>query len=111
MRWRKVNALDKPDRALVWCKPIGCWSEIIPDDSLICTNPELRRLEYGFRQALYKNEIGDDSPLTPWFEIPAVLDIEPANIWGVETTHIRSSSGRGSEEPQTATEVVDKPPI
>ena len=52
MRWRKVNALDKPDRAPVWCKPVGCWSEIIPDDSLICTNPELRRLEYGFRQAM-----------------------------------------------------------
>ena len=34
-RWRDVNALRKPDRAPVWCRPVGCWNEIIPEDALV----------------------------------------------------------------------------
>ena len=33
-RWCDVNALRKPDRAPVWFKPVGCWSELLPDDQL-----------------------------------------------------------------------------
>ena len=36
-RWRDVNALRKPDRAPVWCRPVGAWDEILPDDAQECT--------------------------------------------------------------------------
>ena len=35
-RWRDVNSLRKPDRAPVWCRPVGCWREILPPESLHC---------------------------------------------------------------------------
>ena len=28
-RWRDVNALRKPDRAPVWCRPVGAWAELL----------------------------------------------------------------------------------
>ena len=62
-RWRDVNALRKPDRAPVWCRPVGCWSEILPEESLVCATPWLRAMEYGFRQDIYKRLLDDDSPL------------------------------------------------
>ena len=45
-RWRDVNALRKPDRAPVWCRPVGCWKEIIPDSKLLCTEPWLINIEW-----------------------------------------------------------------
>ena len=42
-RWRDVNALRKPDRAPVWCRPVGVWSELLPESALKCADPYLRR--------------------------------------------------------------------
>lgn len=86
-RWCDVNALRKPDRFPVWCRPVAAWNEILPKDSLQCADPELRNIEYGFRQALLKHEIGDDSPVDGYFGVPAVFDITPANVWGVDIHH------------------------
>jgi hypothetical protein len=41
-RWADVNGLRKPDRAPVWCRPMGCWKEIITDELLECTEPWMR---------------------------------------------------------------------
>jgi hypothetical protein len=41
-RWRDVNGLGKPDRAPVWCRPVGVWAEILPDEALECSDPRLR---------------------------------------------------------------------
>ena len=89
-RWRDVNALRVPDRAPVWCRPVGCWAEILPPESLVCRHPWLRALEYGFRQILYKRQLDDDTPVAPTFEVPAVFDAQPENIWGVEITRRQS---------------------
>ena len=86
-RWKDVNALRKPDRAPVWCKPIGAWDEIIPDSTLRCTHPWLRLIERHFLQILHKVEIGDDTTISPVFDIPAILTVSPANIWGVDIHH------------------------
>lgn len=83
-RWCDVNALRKPDRAPVWCRPMGCWEELIPQDSLVCKHPWLREIEYRFRQILCKNDIGDDSPLEAYFAVNAIFDVDPPNLWGVE---------------------------
>lgn len=35
-RWRDVNSKRMPDRAPVWCRPAGCWLEMLPQESLVC---------------------------------------------------------------------------
>jgi hypothetical protein len=90
-RWKDVNALRKPDRAPVWCCPVGAWSEILPDEALLCTDPWLRSVESGFRRTMIKQEIGDDEPVNAWFGVGAAFDCEPVNTWGVDIG--RHSSG------------------
>jgi hypothetical protein len=94
-RWCDVNALRKPDRFPVWCRPVAAWGELLPKNSLKCTDNTLRAIEYGFRQILIKHEIADDSPVLPYFEVPAVFDVDPLNTWGVEIT--RHSTGRAGD--------------
>ena len=86
-RWRDVNALRKPDRAPVWCKPVGAWAELLPPDSLRCTDPRLASIERQFRQVLIKKSIDDDSPVESWFGVPARFRIEPDSLWGLEVRH------------------------
>ena len=90
-RWRDVNALRKPDRAPVWCRPVGCWGELLPDSEIVCTDPFLRGIEVRFRRALIKLDIGDDSPVADHFPVGVVFDVDPPNRWGVEV--VRRSSG------------------
>ncbi len=94
-RWRNVNALRKPDRWPVWCRPVAAWDEILPKASLKCTDPWLRSIEYGFRQILLKHEIGDDSVVDPFFAVGALFDIDPPNVWGVDIT--RHTTGKAGD--------------
>ncbi|MDP2989224.1 MAG: uroporphyrinogen decarboxylase family protein, partial [Kiritimatiellota bacterium] len=95
-RWRDVNALRKPDRAPIYCRPVDCWKEIIPPDTLFCRDPQLRRLEYQFRQILYKRLVDDDTPVEEYFEVPALFDVTPANIWGIEIRRHNPDESGGS---------------
>ena len=70
-RWRDVNALRKPDRAPVWCHPVGAWAELLPEGELVCGDPSLRNYEREFRRTLIKKEIDDDSPLESRFSVGA----------------------------------------
>lgn len=93
-RWRDVNALRKPDRAPVWCKPVALWSELIPEETYVCHDPFHRNIERSLRQVLFKLELDDDTPIDPFFPVPAILDVEPANRWGVEIArHVSASTG------------------
>lgn len=95
-RWRDVNALRTPDRAPVWCRPAGCWTEIIPLEDLTCQHPRLRWLEYDFRQLLYKRFLDDDTPIEPAFAVPAVFEVQPANLWGFDITRQESETEGGA---------------
>jgi hypothetical protein len=95
-RWRDVNSLRKPDRAPVWCKPVGCWEEIIPGGSFLCQTPWLRSMESNFRKIICKREIDDDSPVEKYFPMYASQRIEPANVWGLDITHHQSGESGGA---------------
>lgn len=86
-RWRDVNALRRPDRAPVWCRPVGCWDEILDPSTLVCRDPWLREVEYSLRQIMVKYGIDDDTPVEGYWAIPAVFTVAPANVWGVEVSH------------------------
>ncbi len=93
-RWRDVNALRKPDRAPVYCRPVGAWTELLPERELCCADPWLRRLEFNFRSQLIKVAIGDDTPLEDYFPVRAVFRIDPPTVYGVEITrHLAASAG------------------
>ena len=95
-RWRDVNALHKPDRAPVYCRPIGAWSELLPDESLQCTDPWLRNLEWHFKTILIKNEIGDDDPVLPYYPVNAVFNCDQPNTWGVEVGKHKPNDSNGA---------------
>lgn len=95
-RWTDVNALRKPDRAPVWCRPVGCWREILTGDMLQCTSPELRQIEYGFLQTLHKRDLDDDTPVEDYFAVNACFACEPKNTWGVDVRRQASSASGGA---------------
>jgi hypothetical protein len=95
-RWRDANALRKTDRAPVWCRPVGAWEEILPTEQLVCQDPRLRAIEERFRRVLIKHDMGDDSPVEPYFAVPAALDRRPANTWGVDINRHRPDVAGGA---------------
>ncbi len=95
-RWRDVNELRRPDRAPVWCKPVGCWDELLPESALRCESPKMRALEREFRQVLIKRDIDDDTPVEPWYEVPAVIESTPSNLWGIEPNRHKPATDGGA---------------
>jgi hypothetical protein len=83
-RWRNVNALRRPDRPPVWCRPVGAWDELLPEADLLCADPFNRQLERELREILIKHEIGDDTPVESWWPVRTVFDRDPANTWGLD---------------------------
>ncbi|MGQ9733215.1 MAG: hypothetical protein ACUVX8_18310 [Candidatus Zipacnadales bacterium] len=82
-RWRDANERRKGNRAPVWCRPAAAWNEILPQHELECENDLCRRVEYIFRQHLYKHWIGDDHLIEPWWDVSAVWDCDSDHTWGV----------------------------
>ncbi len=95
-RWRDVNALRKPDRAPVWCKPVGLWRELLPESIFVCRDPFLKDIERTLRQTLFKIELDDDTPIDSFFPVSAVLDVEPANVWGVDINQHEAPDADGA---------------
>lgn len=83
-RWRDVLALRNPDRPPVWCNPVGCWSELLPEETVVCRTADCRKLEVYFKRLLIKDAIGDDTPINDYYRINAVFDIIPSSTWGLD---------------------------
>lgn len=95
-RWRDVNGLRKPDRAPVWCRPVGCWKELLPPESFQTTDPQARQLEEQFRKLLWKVDLGDDEIVPREFIVPAVIDVDPPNRFGVDIGKHASDADDGA---------------
>ena len=110
-RWADVNGLRTPDRAPVWCKPVGCWKEIITDDMLECSEPWLRQLEHRFLKTIHKRDIDDDEPVDEYLSVGAAFRREPENTWGVDIgRHASSEEGGawGYDPPVKTADDLDK---
>lgn len=95
-RWKAVNSLKPVDRAPVWCRPVGCWPELLPEDELICEDPWLKGIERMFKRILVKKDINDDTPVSPYFGVSASFDVEPENVWGLDVKREQSGKKDGS---------------
>jgi hypothetical protein len=84
-RWCDVNALRRPDRAPVWCRPAGCWPELLPEATLQCEDPFLRACERRLRMDLVKADIGDDHPFEATWDVGAVFECDSDYTWGLPT--------------------------
>ena len=95
-RWQDVNALRKPDRFPVWCRPVGAWSELLPEEGLTCVDPFCRGIERTLRQNLIKHEIEDDTVFEHWWGVSAVFDRDTPDVWGVPIRHIPAPGPGGA---------------
>jgi hypothetical protein len=93
-RWRDVNALRRPDRSPVWCKPIACWRELLSAETFRCSG-ELGGVEWQLRTWLTKHEIGDDSLIPLSWPVPAAIRAEGLP-WGVEIRYHRPADAGGA---------------
>ncbi|MFW5868749.1 MAG: hypothetical protein ACOCX2_13080, partial [Armatimonadota bacterium] len=84
-RWRDVNELRTPDRAPVWCRLALARREVLPDSELQCEDPTCRGVEKTFRYHLYKNTVGDDHIVEPWWGVRAAIRAEEPPVWGLQT--------------------------
>ena len=112
-RWRDTNALRTADRAPVWCLPDGndAWYELLPQESLECSEAFLRDMEEYFKRLIIKDEIGDDTPFLSYFPVRMSLKAQPENHFGVETAHTQSGQKGGSwkyDPPIKTPEDIDK---
>lgn len=68
--WRKHTAL-KGGIPPIFVSPEGSWAEIVPADSLKCTDPFARYVEQQLRWRIFRHEhIHDDTPIENDFDIP-----------------------------------------
>lgn len=105
-RWRDVNGLRKPDRVPVYCRPVGCWGELLDESILQCQDTACRNMERAFRMNLVKHEIGDDDPIEPYWNVGTAFDQHTPHTWGVQPKHISSgvSGGAWKFDPPLKTE-------
>ncbi len=68
-RWADHNDLISNEHTLLWVCPDddGGWQELVPPETLKCSDPELRELEVRLRRYLYQAEhFPDDFAFEPW---------------------------------------------
>lgn len=86
-RWVAHNTL-RAERPMVLCFPEGCWHELVPQDSLKCSDEKLRAWEMSLRMKLFWWEhIHDDGAIDPWFDIQwrvhqSNFGVEIPRVWG-----------------------------
>jgi len=91
--WKDLNAL-RPARPMILVFPEGSWTELLPDDSLQCTDPAARKIEWNLRSRLfYHNHLHDDTVIEADFVVNKVVH---STGWGLCARHIPSTAERGA---------------
>jgi hypothetical protein len=91
--WKRHNAL-RPGKPMVLVFPEGAWSELLPDDTLVVSDPFFRRWEWHLRHLIYRwHHLRDDNVITPVIKVPAVRS---HTGWGLEPKTVPSSEQRGA---------------
>jgi len=80
--WRRHNQLKK-GRPLIFCYPEQGWNEDFTEAELECAGDLALRYEIELRKKIFwAEEMGDDAPLEPCFDIPYTVS---ADDWGLQT--------------------------
>ncbi|HEY3398677.1 MAG TPA: hypothetical protein VGM19_13560 [Armatimonadota bacterium] len=92
--WTDVNSLRVPERPPVVAHP-GCWEELLPRADCKCADPWLQDIEYRLRQTLYKQWIGDDSVIEPFWVI-TVMRLQGEHMWGLPIGYTKTDVPGGA---------------
>ena len=91
--WRRHNQLEAT-RPLILCDPENGWNDIITERQLRCRGKLTRRWEAELRKEIFwAEEMGDDKPVEPVFDIPYTVT---ADDWGLQTV-FRQAQGEGAK--------------
>ncbi len=94
--WKRHNGLQKT-KPMVLIFPEGAWSEILPHDTLQCTDGLARRIEWHLRHKIYYWErLRDDNVIEPRINIGLVWS---HTGWGLQPGRIHSDVARGAWHP------------
>jgi len=87
--WRRLNGLE-PIRPVVFCDPENGWNEIVTESQMECRGKLARRWEMDLRKEVFwGEEMGDDKPVEPWFDVPYTA---APDDWGLETVFHRTDA-------------------
>ena len=91
--WKRHNRLERV-RPMVLVFPEGSWVELLPDEALVCSGEEARKIEWPLRHRIYWHEnIPDDWVFEPhWVVSKSVSDTG----WGLEPRYSDSPEARGA---------------
>ena len=88
--WLKHNKLERT-KPPVFCDPEHGWTEIIPQESLLCEIERAKKWEYLLmKEIFWGKEMKDDRVIDPFFNMPYEYT---ETDWGVH--EIRTSGGEG----------------
>jgi len=91
-RWYRHNALEHGE-PMVLCFPEGAWTELLPQDALVCSDELARNWEWQLRATVYTYEhFHDDQVVLPVFNVPYVHSFSD---WGVSEQKV-GGKNRGS---------------
>jgi len=92
--WQQVNALKKI-RPVIFCDPENGWNEVITESHMMCEGKLARRWEMDLRKEIFwGEEMGDDKPVEPLFDIPYTVLPED---WGLATTYFQPDMKDGAK--------------
>lgn len=100
--WAEHNNLSGSKQPLLWICPDedGGWQDLVPQDRLVCTHPDLRALEWQLRKLLFHHEhLHDDFVQEPVvrFDLPGDYtgylygSATQTKAWGIDITPLSVS--------------------
>ena len=93
--WRRHNSLERT-RPLILVKPAGrAWQET-PEVRRRCVDDFYAGHESALRRAIYRDFIGDDWILEPWYQMQASYTVSREDLWGPKFEHIPSDDPQGA---------------
>jgi hypothetical protein len=106
--WRDVNSLRKPRRAPIRCEvPLY---ELIPSEAIVSCDAFHREVERRLRGWLWQWELGDDTVLPDYIDVPLAVRLEGEFLWGVPVQQIHPT-GKTNDSSETSTAWHYDPPI
>lgn len=80
----------EPVRPVVFCDPENGWNEIVTEAQMECTGALARRWEMDLRKEVFwGEEMGDDKPVEPFFDVPYT---SAPDDWGLAVVEHRTDA-------------------
>lgn len=91
--WKRHHALDRVG-PMVLVSPEGSWRELVPAESLECTEWPARAIEENLRRRIYQHEhIGDDTVIEKTWTVNKAIS---NTGWGLSADWVSSSDATGA---------------